>query len=135
MSDTPAHSADKLVSVYIKMRDKRDAMVREHEEKLNALKEQMEIVEAQLLEICKTTGQDGGKTAHGTFTRTVKTRYWTNDWAAMHKFIREHNAIELLEQRLHQGNFKQFLQENPDEFPEGLNVDAKYSILVRRKSA
>lgn len=124
--------ADKLVSVYIRMRDERDRLTREHEAALENLKTQMEVIEQSLLDLCKTNGQDGGKTRHGTFTRTVRTRYWTANWAAMHQFIRDHDALELMEQRLHQTNMKQFLTENPTAFPEGLNVDSRYAITVRR---
>jgi phage host-nuclease inhibitor protein Gam len=124
--------ATKLVSIYIKMRDAKDALAREYEAKINEVKEQMELVEQALLDICKETGQDGGRTAHGTFTRTVKTRFWTNDWDSMYRFIKEQDAIQLLEQRVHQGNMKQFLSENPGLLPEGLNTDSKYSITVRR---
>jgi enamine deaminase RidA (YjgF/YER057c/UK114 family) len=114
------------------MRDAKDALSREYEAKINEVKEQMELVEQALLDICKETGQDGGRTAHGTFTRTVKTRFWTNDWDSMYRFIKEQDAIQLLEQRVHQGNMKQFLSENPGLLPEGLNTDSKYSITVRR---
>ena len=50
----------------------------------------------------------------------------------MYEFIKDHNALELLEQRVSQGNMKKFLQDNPQELPAGLNVDSKYSITVRR---
>lgn len=124
--------ATKLVAVYIKMRDAKDAIAREYEAKVNEIKEQMEAVEQALLEICKTTGQDGGRTTHGTFSRTVKTRYWTNDWGSMHSFIKEHDAIHLLEQRIHQTNMQEFLRDNPGTLPQGLNADSRYSITVRR---
>ena len=93
--------ADKLVAVYIKMRDERDRLTREHETALEALKTQMEVIEQSLLDLCKTNGQDGGKTRHGTFTRTVRTRYWTSNWDAMRQFIRDHDALDLMELRLH----------------------------------
>ncbi len=124
--------ADKLVKVYIKMRDAKAQMVAEHDEKVAALEAQMGVIEHELLDICKATGQDGGKTSHGSFTRTVKTRYWTNDWDAMYRFIKDHDAVDLLERRVAQLNMKTFLQENPGLLPEGLNVDSKYSITVRR---
>ena len=124
--------ADKLVKVYLKMRDAKEAMTRDYEQKMKDLQEQMDTIEGELLELCKTTGQDGGKTAFGSFTRTVKTRYWTNDWDSMYTFIRENNAPELLEKRIHQTNFREFLEANPDKLPSGTNVDSKYSITVRR---
>ena len=132
MTEAIKYDADRLVRVYIKMRDAKTAMVAEHDTRMAALEVQMEAIEAELLNICKTTGQDGGKTSHGSFTRTVKTRYWTGDWGAMHAFIREHDAVDLLERRVAQTNMKQFLQDNPGLMPEGLNVDSKYSITVRR---
>jgi len=124
--------ADKLVKVYIKIRDAKERKVKQHEEELALLEQQLDVVEQELLAICKATGQDGGKTENGSFTRTVKTRYWTSDWDSMYQFIKNHDAPELLERRIHQGNFKEFLQDNPDKMPEGMNVDSRYSITVRR---
>src|SRR5574340_74162 len=124
--------AEKLVKVYVRIRDAKEQLVREHEEKLAKLQSDLDAIEQELLELCKTTGQDGGKTQFGTFTRSVKSRYWTNNWSRMYDFIRENNAFDLLEQRIHQGNLKTFLAENPEKLPEGLNVDSKYSITVRR---
>ena len=124
--------ANQLVKVYIKIRDAKDRLVKQHEEELGKLEQQLDVVEQELLAICKATGQDGGKTESGSFTRTVKTRYWTSDWDSMYQFIKDHDAPELLERRVHQGNFKEFLQDNPDKMPQGMNVDARYSITVRR---
>ena len=124
--------ADKLVKAYVRIRDAKEQMEREHDEKIAKLKSDMEAIEQALLELCKTTGQDGGKTQFGSFSRSVKSRYWTNNWGRMYEFIRANDAVDLLEQRLHQTNMKQFLIDNPDKLPEGLNVDSKYSIIVRR---
>ena len=124
--------ANKLVQVYIKIRDAKEVERKEMEEEIGALEAQLEAVEQELLELCKTTGQDGGKTQFGSFTRSVKTRYWTSDWDSMYKFIREHDVPEVLERRIHQGNFVDMLKENPNIMPAGVNVESKYSITVRR---
>jgi len=124
--------ANKLVQVYIKIRDAKAAKTKELEEEIAALDEQLNLVEAELLELCKTTGQDGGKTQFGSFRRSVKTRYWTSDWDSMYRFIKEHDAPELLERRVSQATFKEFLQANPDKLPEGMNVDSRYSITFTR---
>ena len=124
--------ANKLVQVYIKIRDAKEVKRKEMEEEIGALEAQLEAVEQELLELCKTTGQDGGKTQFGSFTRSVKTRYWTSDWDSMYKFIRDHDVPEVLERRIHQGNFVDMLKENPNIMPAGVNVESKYSITVRR---
>ena len=92
----------------------------------------MKASEAQLLEMCKTTGADSLRTKYGTASRTVQTRYWTSDWEAMHKFIMEHNAPDLLERRISQRQMQEFIKENPDAMPVGLNVDNCYTVSVRR---
>ena len=124
--------ANKLVQVYIKIRDAKEIKKKQMEEEIGALDVQLEAVEQELLELCKATGQDGGKTQFGSFTRSVKTRYWTSDWDSMYKFIREHDVPEVLERRIHQGNFVDMLKENPNIMPAGVNVESKYSITVRR---
>lgn len=126
--------ASQLVNVYIKIRDAKEIKKKQMEAEIADLDVQLAAVEQELLEICKTTGQDGGKTQFGSFTRAVKTRYWTSDWDSMYKFIREHDAPDLLERRIAQGNFAQFIQENPDKMPAGVNIESKYSITVRRSS-
>ena len=47
-------------------------------------------------------------------------------------FIEETGAFGLLEKRLHQTNMKDFLAENPDLYPKGLNVESEYTVVVRR---
>lgn len=124
--------AAEIVSAYVKIRDAKEALVRKHEEELGNLTQQLETLEEALLQICKDTGQEGGKTIYGSFSRTIKSRYWTNDWDSMYKFIKEHDVPELLEKRIHQSNFKSWLEANPDKLPAGTNVDSKFSITVRR---
>ena len=132
---TETISVDKLVAVYIKMRDKRAELLRDYEEADGAVKAQMELVETKLLDVCKEIGADRLGSKHGTVMRTVKTRYWTSDWDSMHKFILEHKMPELLERRISQTTMKQLLEENPEVMPMGLNTDSKYSVTIRRNSS
>jgi hypothetical protein len=132
---TETISVDKLVAVYIKMRDKRAELLREYEEADSAVKTQMEVVESKLLDLCKEIGVDRLGSKHGTVMRTVKTRYWTSDWESMHKFILEKKMPELLERRISQTTMKQLLEENPELMPMGLNTDSKYSVTIRRTTS
>ena len=125
-------TADKLVSIYIKLRDKRAQALKESEELDAELKTQQDMVSDKLQEMLKEIGADNIKTKHGTVTRTIKTRYWTSDWASMFQFIKDNDAIYLMEQRIHQTNIKKFLEENPDQLPIGLNSDSRYTVSVRK---
>ena len=123
---------DQLASIYIKMRDARDVVRREAEVKEKEIEDQLRVIEQQKLDACKTMGADSIRTPHGTIIRSVKSRYWTNDWDSMYSFIRETSAFGLLEKRLHQTNMKEFISENPDLYPQGLNVENQYTVVVRR---
>jgi enamine deaminase RidA (YjgF/YER057c/UK114 family) len=128
-------TAEKLVRAYIKMRDYRSQLKQQYEEQDATVKEQMEMVESHLLELCKTTGADSLRTKYGTVSRMVQTRYWTSDWEAMHNFITEHQALDLLERRISQRQMQEFIKENPDVMPVGLNVDNRYAVSVRRSKS
>lgn len=130
--DSPQYDLDKLTAIYLKMRDKRDDMRRDAEAREKEIEEQMSIIEAEMLEVCKQMNADSVRTPHGTIIRSVKSRYWTNDWDSMYQFIKEHDAFGLLEKRLHQTHLKEFLSENPNTFPIGVNVENSYSVVVRR---
>ena len=130
--ETSSVDMDKLAAVYIKIRDKRAVAKKEFDERDKGLEEQMQIVADEMLEACKRIGADSIKTPHGTIIRSVKSRYWTNDWDSMYSFIEEQGAFGLLEKRLHQTNMKDFLSENPDLYPVGLNVENSYTVVVRR---
>ena len=127
-------SADKLVGVYIKIRDAREELKREFDAKDSDLVGQMDVIEQTLLDMCKTIDADSIKTKHGLAMRSVKSRYTTNNWEKFYEFLLDHNVPELLEKRIHQTNTKAFLEENPDLLPPGLNVDNAYSIIVRRST-
>lgn len=133
MTDGVVTDLDRLVSVYVKIRDKKNELAATFAEQEKELNGKLDTVKQALLEHCKATGTESVKTASGTFWRTQKKRFWTSDWDAMNRFIVENEAVDLLEKRIHQGNMKQFLEENPEVLPPGLNADSEYSITVRRK--
>jgi hypothetical protein len=126
-------SVDKLVKTYAKIRDKRAEITAKYKEEEGQLREKQDKVKSALLGYCKEHEVDSVRTASGLFYRTVKQRYWTSDWESMHKFIMEHDLPEFFEKRLNQTNVRQFLEENPDLLPAGLNVDSEYTISVRKK--
>ena len=127
-----SHDLDKLTSVYLRIRDAKDTLSAKFKQDLADLEEQMAVIEQEMLETCKTMNASSVRTPHGTIIRSVKSRYWTNDWDSMYRFIHEHGAFGLLEKRLHQTHMKEFLSENPDLFPKGMNVENEYTVVVRR---
>lgn len=125
-------SINDLVAAYRRIRAAISEAEEAHEAKIKGLKEKLELVSTELLNVCNEQNIDSIRTPEGTVSRRVQTRYWSTDWEEMYKFIEEHNVPFVLEKRIHNGNMKQFLEENPDVLPIGLQVDNKYVIQVRK---
>lgn len=124
---------EKLTSIYLKIKAKRAEIAAAFNAEDSALEAQLDTVKRALLDYCKEQGVDSVRTAAGLFYRTTKTRYWTNDWESMNKFIMEHGVPEFYEKRLNQSVVKQYIEDNPDLLPPGLNTDSEYVITVRKK--
>jgi len=124
-----------LVTVYLKIRTAVQEKEEQHKAEMQALKDEFEVVAGKLLELCKDQNVDSIRTPAGTVSRRVSSRYWTNDWDSLYKFIKENDAHYLLEKRIHNTNMQQFLEESPDGFPPGLQNDRKYIIQVRKPTS
>jgi hypothetical protein len=124
--------ADELVLAYRRIRDVINEKEEAHKEAIAALKAQQDVVSEALLTLCNDQNLDSIRTAAGTVTRSTTTRFWTSDWESMYQFIKDRDAPFLLEQRIHNGNMRQFLEDNPEDLPIGLNADTKYVVRVRK---
>lgn len=132
MADEPVN-LDKLTRAYLKIRDKRAELAAQFKAEDTELLGQLDTIKDALLAYCKDHGVNSVGTQSGLVYRTQKTRYWTSDWHSMHKFILENGVPEFFEKRLNQSAVKEFLEENPEKVPPGLNVDSEYVIAVRKK--
>lgn len=126
---TETVNADRLAKVYVKIREKRRELAKQDRE----LEEQLEMVAQQLLEICKEQGAATIRTSHGTISRRVTKRFWPSDWDLFYKFIKENDAMSLLYQRINTANMEQFLEENPETHPPGLNADVSQTIVITKR--
>jgi hypothetical protein len=128
-------SVDKLSAEYINIRTMREVLKGKFESEDNILEGQLALIESQLLEVLNSTDADSISTLTATVMRRVSKRYSTTNWDAVYKLVAKHGAFAVLEKRIHNTNMKQFLEEHPDEYPAGLNVDSRYAVTVRRKTS
>ena len=130
MSDT-----ESLVKTYLTIRNKRDDLRIKYESNDDALKQDLAAVETALLAICNDMNVNGLKTTFGTVTRSLKERFFCTDWDNFKKFLAEVDGFDLLERRIHQRNFKEFVAERQsDGLPPGVNVLREFDIVVRKSS-
>ena len=133
MIDTEQSMLTKLTETYIKIRAKRKEIQAAFDKEYERLGSQQDLVKQKLMDHCKEHGVESVKTDAGLFYRTTKTKYWTDDWEKMHEFVVAENVPQLLERRVSQKAIAQYVEENPDKLPKGLNSVTEYTINVRKK--
>jgi hypothetical protein len=133
----PDVSFDRLVRVYMKIRDAAQEVQRRYDAELEALKSQQSEVALALKDQMRAMGESttSVKTQYGTAMLTKKTRYYASDWDDFKSFVLEHGAVDLFEKRIAQSNMATFLEENPGLVPPGLNSITEFDVSVRKPSA
>lgn len=135
MSETTELKLDDLVNVYLTIRNEREKLKASWEVQDGELEQDMKSLEQSMLTICNDTNASSIRTESGTVIRSLKERFTTNDWDNFKKFVLDNEAIDLLERRIHQGNFKEFMAERKDDgLPPGVNVMREFTIVVRKPS-
>ena len=131
MSD---NSMDELSAKYIELRTKREHLKHIYEAEDAKFEELMTELESKMLEIMNSADASSISTSNAVVMRKVTSRYNPTNWDAVYEMIARHKAFGVLHKRVHDTNMRQFLEEHPDEYPAGLNVDRSYQVVVRRKS-
>ena len=128
-------NTESLVEAYITIRGQRDKLLREYEMADGALKADIHKLEMALLDICNAVNADSIKTAHGTVMRKVNERFFCQDWDGFYRYVLDNEAVQLLERRIHQGNFKEHMKDiNGDGLPAGVSVMREFGVSVRKSS-
>jgi deoxyxylulose-5-phosphate synthase len=126
---------EELVKAYLTIRTERETLKSQYEVNDKVLLNDMDALEKEMLVICNDTNASSIRTGSGTVIRKLNERFTTNDWDNFKKFVMENDAVDLLERRIHQGNFKQFMAEHErDGLPPGVNVMREFGIVVRKPS-
>lgn len=123
---------DRLAKIYRKIRASIDVLTQEYDQKVEVLKAQQDELKNAMKDQMKALGVTSVRTPEGTVVLSVKTRYNTQDWESFKEFVKENDALDLLEKRIAQGNMAQFLTDNPGLVPPGLNTLSEYDVSVRK---
>lgn len=125
---------DELSAEYIKIRTEREHLRHNYEAEDAKFEEKMAVIESKMLDVMNSANASSISTTNAVVMRKVTSRYNPTNWDAVYEMIARHKAFGILHKRVHDTNMRQFLEEHPDEYPAGLNVDRSYQVVVRRKS-
>ena len=133
MSKEKMTDNEKLVKTYIVIRNEKNRLQREYDAKDKELSNDLASIEQRLLSSCNEIGVDSMRTEFGTIIKSTKESYICGDWDNFKKFVLDNEAVELLQQRIHQSNFKEFLSDREDEgLPPGISSMREFKVTVRK---
>jgi hypothetical protein len=126
---------DEIVQTYLRIRSQREAIQRDYELQDAELKAEQAQLEQVLLEQCNSMNAETIRTGAGTIVKTLKENFICSDWDGLKSFILENGLIELMQQRLHNTNLKEYLANHEGEgMPPGVSSFREYSIVVKKPS-
>ena len=134
MSDAP--KLDDLVTTYLTIRTERNTLKNQWEIRDSELKADLEELERAMLTACNEINADSIRTGSGTIIKSLKETYTCGDWDNFKQFVVDNNALDLLQQRISQTNFKEFMSTRQDEgLPPGISTLREVSITVRKPTS
>ena len=116
------------------LRQQRELLAEKYKAQDRDFEAQMEKIEHQMLEELNKTNATSINTKSSTILKRITKRYNPTNWDAVYELVHKYKAYGLLHKRVHDGNMSTFLEEHPEEYPAGLNLDSRYAVTVKRKS-
>lgn len=127
---------DELVKTYLTIRKEREILSRQFEEKDAELKADLSSIEQVMLAQCNEINADSIRTPFGTVIKSMKENFVCGDWDNFKQFILENQAVELLQQRIHNANLKEYMSNHEGEgLPPGISSMREVTITVRKPTA
>ncbi|MDE2102748.1 MAG: hypothetical protein KGL39_36220 [Patescibacteria group bacterium] len=123
---------DELVSIYIRLRDRRAARKKEYDEADAADKASQEKIEAKLLTTFNENGLTTAGCELGTAYTSTRTSATVADWETLLEFIRKHDSWAMLEHRVSKKAVEDYMAAN-EELPPGVSISREVVVNIRRK--
>lgn len=128
-----SESVEDLSTEYIKIRTEREVLKEKFDNEDKMFTDQLAEIENKLVQIMLADNTTSMSTEKTIIIKRVMKRYNPTNWEAVYRLVDKYKAYGVLHKRIHDTNMRDFLEEHPDEYPEGLNVDSRYAVTVKRK--
>jgi hypothetical protein len=125
---------DQVISAYLKLRNKKEAIEAETKDKVKGIKEQLLKLEAWIKEKADADGVTSFKTEHGTAFLTTTDYANVADWDSVLGFILENEAFDMLEKRVSKTAVRGYI-EATKAVPSGVNYGTRIDVNVRKPAA
>jgi hypothetical protein len=123
-------SIDRLAGVLEKIKAKRSDLSKQFDADDKVLEAKQKMVTDEILNIFKEQGISTTGTSYGTISRVTNDRYWCSDWQPFLQYVKEHDALHLLHQRITVAAMREWIEQHADDLPPALNCDRTYDIRL-----
>lgn len=121
-----------VVDHYLQLRDYKDKLTKEFDEKIGNAKKQMESAENWLLNKMNTLGVTSLPVEGATALTSVRFMPSIGDKAALMDYIRQSGDVELLQSRVSSTAVKEY-RDRTGDLPPGVHAVEERVVSVRRK--
>jgi hypothetical protein len=123
---------NKVVGIYLKIRQKRKELKERFEAEDKALKADLTRIENTLLNHLNETNVDSMKTEAGTFYKQEEITPTGSDWEAFYDWVAENNAFDALERRIKKTFVSEYMEAHEGGVPPGVSVFREYVVRIRK---
>lgn len=122
-----------VVEHYITLRDHKTKLDAEHKARVGEIDAQMKNAEGFLLNHLNESGLDRVGVGAGTVFVQVKTMPSLKDKGALIDFIKQTGNVELLQARVSSTAVKEYMENNNQMLPPGVEITTAREVTIRRK--
>lgn len=127
-----ANRVDTDVRGYIKLRNLKSDLVKEHKEKLKVITDHLDTLEASFLSVLDAQGVKSMRTEHGTVFKKMQYRVSVKDRDAFFAFVFEHNLEHMLATSAAKDKVLEYMEEEDGKVPPGLAITSAVAVAVRK---
>lgn len=124
-------SVNEAVAAYVRLRDAKQALAKQHAEEMRGFTDKLEKIEAWLLAVLNNQGVESARTDSGTAYKSTQTRAKIEDWDTAFEFIKTNELFHMLERRVSKTAIEEFVEAQGAP-PPGISITQEVRINVRR---
>jgi len=122
---------DDVIKTFIKLRNKKEKLEREHTAEVKGIKENLNKLQAYIKQKADVDGVTSFKTGEGTASIVTKDFAQVADWDSVLAFIKKEEAWDMLEKRVSKSAVKGYIDNNK-AVPNGVNYGTLLDVQVRK---
>ena len=125
-------NVDRLVKVYIKIRDEKERVNKEAKDAVAVLDKQMEKIEAQMLAYSIESGVASFKTPFGTCYKKQSEKASVADWNSLEAWMLKNQDLSMVEHRVKVTAVREYAEDHDGSLPPGVNVFKEEKMYFNR---